>query len=270
MLKTSTKAIGLTAAAVLALTLGAVTPATAAVKPTFGNVSASNPGSVTVPSGSAKTKRITVKFDGPAAPSSNPSQITYGIYGADFYGPKIKLVKKNKGVKSRYVYTPSVSADTTSPTPAAGGTVSTRIWSHHTPGRYKVTIPVTQHDRRVSPTKNTTRSTTKYLTIKANTKVSRKSTSISGSGRTGKTWRVTVNAPNYQAGAKVTLYAKKKGAKKYKRVASGKLKSTSSSYSKTSKLKLPGKYTKKGSRAYVKVGSVTYAAGYKSSPQKVR
>jgi len=261
----------LAAAGATALVLSMSTPALAAENPTFGGLTVSNPGTATVPS-SAKgsTKKISVKFNGPLPPADKTYQISYGMYEADFYGPKITLSKKNKKLSSKYVSLPYLSASS-SASPTANNALEVKLSRYTTPGKYKITVPVTQHDRRVTPTKVTTLNSTKYLTVRANKKVSQSLTGLSGSGTLGKTWKVSMVAPAYQAGAKVTLYVKAKGKKKYKKVGATKtLKSSNSTYSKTSKLKLPGKYTKKGTKVYVKVKAVAYSGAYKSKPQKIK
>lgn len=243
----------------LALSLGG-SPALAAVKgSSLSKVSVSKPSATKPPTGSkAKNKGLTVKFDGPATSSSD--------YYIDY--PKIAVAKKNKGVKSKHVYKPYFSIPFTPQNPAKSSKVTAKIDKYTTPGKYKIRIPVTEYNWNTGAIN--TKSGVTYLTVKANTKTSKQLTSFSGSGRAKKTFTVRVNAPDYQSGAKVTVYHKAPGKKKWKKVKTGKLKA--SNYSSKATLKISKKHNiaGKGGKVYVKVGGVSYAGGYKTKSAKVK
>lgn len=254
---------GIAAVGVTALVLGFSTaPATAAVKATFGNVVAAEPGSVRVPSGStAATKSIAVAFDGPAATADNKYYMEFSDYG----DPKIEL--SHSRVSALRVDRPYLSGSYDALNPATLSAASLRVYSSTTPGRYKLTIPITRRNYIANTVTQAT--VVKYVTIKANTRVSKSGTDASGSGRTGRTWKIRVTAPEYQRGAKVAIYAKVKGSKKYRK-ASKTLRLKQSSYKSKATLKVPGKYTKKGTRFYIKVGGVSYSSGYKATGYRIR
>lgn len=239
--------------------------APAVVTGTFGNVKVSSAGNITPPNGTTpKTKNLSVTFDGPA-PSSNR---VYYMFDSSYYGPRVTVYKKNKGVKSANVIRPYVDGPSGQITPAAASTAKVSAYRYATPGKYKVTVPVSQ--RTYSPNAWNTKTATTYLTVKANAKTSKKMTSFYGSGYSGKTFKVRVTAPDYQTGAKVTVYFKAKGKSKYKKVATGKLKA-SSSVSKAS-INVSKKHNVAGKKGkiYVKIGSVTYAKGYKTGSASVK
>ncbi|MFT4219958.1 MAG: hypothetical protein QM611_05520 [Microbacterium sp.] len=259
MFSKSTKVVGIAAAAALALGLGITAPASAAVKgSSLANVAVSGSSSTTAPTKSTRTKAFTVTFDGPSG-----TYYAGKVSGSSVYPPTIKVHKKNKGVKSSRVVKPYVTSwpGGTPVSPASGFTVKFAVPKQVTPGVYKITFPVS----RVVSGSVTTVSATKYLTVKASTKNSRALTGASGSAKAHKTFPAKLTAPNYQAGAKVTVYYKAKGTSKYKKVKTGKLKA-GTSYS-TAKIKIAAKYNVggKGGRIKFKVGSVKYAPGYSKS-----
>lgn len=245
------------AAGAAALVLGlSSAPAMAAVTPSFGNVSATIASSTSVPSGSTTTryKDITLKFDGPAASTSNRYYNTF----ADYYGPKVASYKLNAGVKSTYLNKPSIEGVSGQLNPAASSTPRLRVSQYTTPGKYKLNVPVTQRNGSTV----VTQSGIAYITVNASTSISKQLTYASGSGRVGSTWSIKVAAPDYQSGAKTAIYAKLKGQKSYHKATTATTLKASTSGKSRATLKLPGKYTKKGTKFYVKVTSVSYAPGY--------
>ncbi|MBD9699974.1 hypothetical protein IGS67_10795 [Flavimobilis sp. GY10621] len=139
-----------------------------------------------------------------------------------------------------------------------------------TPGVYELRIPITQrsYDPATREYTDTVRYATKRVTINASTKVSFSDSSFRNYGWTvGKTATFYVTTPAYQHGAKVTLYYKKKGAKKYSKITSKTLKAKKGSYSARAELKTK-KLTKAG-HLYFKVSGVAYAPGYKTPKIKV-
>ena len=136
------------------------------------------------------------------------------------------------------------------------------------PGRYKITFPVTQSETVGYQTIKTVRYATATVTLNAKASVTRAASSILNFGWTvGRTATFDVTLPEYQAGAKVTLYYKKKGAKKYSKIVSKKLVVKKGSYSAKAELKTK-KLTKSG-HIYFKVSGVSYASGYKTKAAKV-
>lgn len=175
-----------------------------------------------------------------------------------------------KAIKTK-VKRPSAPSVTRPSTMTNGkNTFKLNVTKYTTPGVYEVSIPVTQYwkDREVTPTQY--RETVKYakarFTIKASTKNSRASTNVSSSSwRIGKTAKFTAYTPEYQKGAKVTLYYKKKGAKKYTKLTSSTVKVKNGLAKATLKTK---KLTRAG-HIYFKVSGVKYAPGYKTTVSKV-
>lgn len=237
-----------------------------AVTGTFSSVSVASGGSMTAPTSSSKPKKKNVKvtFNAPAANSYR----YYYMTDANYAGPKIKSAKRNKGIKTSYLSKPYVDGPLTQISPAHATKATISAYKYTSPGKYKVTVPVVQ--RSYYPTNTVVKSDSTYVTVKANTKTSKALTGLSGSARAGKTFPLTVKAPNYQAGAKVTVYYKAPGKKKYKKVSTGKLKAKNASYSKA-KINISKKYNLggKGGRVKVKVGGVTYAGGYTSASAKL-
>lgn len=257
---------GLAAAGAAALVLGLTSaPAMAAVKPTFGNVTATMSSSTNVPSGStAREKSITIKFDGPFD-SANPYNIRYYNTFADYYGPKANIYKRNAGVTGKYVSKPYISGVSAAMNPASSAKATMRIYSTTTPGKYKVYVPVTQRKGSAAVTKTAI----KYINVNASPTVSKSLTRAPGYGKVGHTWKIKVTAPNYQSGAKAVLYAKKKGQSSYHKASSTHtLKRTHNSKSYTY-LYLKGSYAKKGTKYFVKVGKVTYAPAYHGPLYKI-
>src|SRR6218665_2476296 len=247
----ATKKMGLgsiAAAGAVALVMGMGAPAMAA--PAYTAPVITGPATVTLPSKSSTKVNLSATFQGAAA-STN---LRYYWYDASYASPTVTLLDRNKKVKSsnvnavKYAYTNDYSS-TAVPGTAKG--INFSISPYTAPGKYRLNLPVTQ--KGYNPSSTQTLFGYKQITIKANSSYSKANTGLSGSGRVGKTWKVSMLAPAYQAGAKVTLYTKAKGQKKFKKVGAAKvLKNYNSTYSRTGKLKLSGKYTKKGSKVYVK------------------
>lgn len=139
-----------------------------------------------------------------------------------------------------------------------------------TPGVYELRIPIVQrsYDTATRIYTDTVHYAKKRVTINASTKVSLEESTFRNYGWTvGKTATFYVTAPAYQHGAKVTLYYKKKGAKKYSKITSKTLKAKKGSYS--AKAELNTKKLTKAGHLYFRVSGVTYAPGYKTPKAKV-
>lgn len=136
--------------------------------------------------------------------------------------------------------------------------ISVPIYSFTTPGKYRLTVRAVASQAVVA---------TGYadFTVLASTSYSRSHTNTSISGKVGRTRRTTfkVWAPRYQVGATAKVYYKFKGTKKFVKVAQGRL--NSAGYAKM--LTKKGKIRKAG-RYYIKIGGVTYAAGYNTTTIK--
>jgi len=228
---------------------------------------------VTLPAKGSKDVAFKVSFsgtasDGPSAYSDTNGDgawISYKAYDANFYGATIV---KTASIAKKAVYKPYLY-DTTNLVTGTNGGFSIRVYYFTTPGVYRVTVPVTQvyYPAAGGASTKTTRTAVVSFTVKANTKYSRAGTRLTSPGwRTGQTAKLTVTAPEYQAGGKVTLYIKKHGKKKYAKSVSGKLKRKGSS----SKVTLKKKGLSSGDKIYFKIGKVKYAAAYKTKNIKIK
>lgn len=267
--RTTFAGIALSTALIASLGLGAST-ANAAVSGTFGDVTTSNPGQITTPTTStAKTKSITVSFNGPAVNTNR----TYVMFDSAYDGPSVSIAKRNGGVSSAYVNKPYLDGPYTTLNPATTSVATFSAYKYTTPGQYKLTIPVSKRDyNTVTGTYTwTTLKTTKNITVNANPKTSKAETSAYGSGRAGKTFKASVTAPNYQAGAKVTAYYKAKGTSKWKKVKTTKLKKTNG-YSSKANLNISKKHNVggRGGKIYFKIGKVTFAGSYQTAAYNLK
>ena len=260
------KKIGLgsiAAAGAAALVMGLGTPAMAA--PPYTAPVISGPSAVTLPSSTVSKVNVSATFQG-AAPTAN---LKYYWYDAAYAGPSLTLLARNSKIRSSYVsaakyaYTNDYSS-TAVPGVATG--INFSVNPYTTPGKYRLNLPVTQ--KGYNPSSTQTLFGYKEITVKANTSFSKKRTYATGSPKYGRAFKVKVNAPYYQVGAKVTAYVKLPGKKKYKKVTSGYLKSSNSSTSKAS-LKISSKYNKNKARFYFKVSAAPYAGSYKTTTYKI-
>jgi len=207
---------------------------------------------------SSKKIDFTVTLTGPGAP-----------YSYAWGESKATMIERNKKIKSSYVQrTFNVSpVSFSAPTPGANYAFTGTVYSYiTTPGKYRISVPVLQKN---GSTVVSTRTATKNINIKASPTASKSRTSVYASGVVGRTWNAPVTAPYYQAGAKVAIYAKLKGQSSYHKATASKTLANSNSSSSKATLKIPGKYTKKGTRFYVKVSSAPYAPGYKRTGYKI-
>lgn len=250
--------------------LVATAPAHAAATPTFTGLSVSGVKSSYMLSSKTKEYAFTVNVSGTAADSSVTTDdngdglsVLYKPYDSEFYGPKVRTLSS----KIKNATAPSISAYPNNIVTGAN-TYKLRVSAYTSPGVYELAIPVTQQNWTVSPHGKVTKIVKKKVTIKANPKLSLAQTSYyAPSWRVGKTATITFNAPAYQHGGKVTLYYKKKGAKKYTKIVTKSLVAKKGSYRATAVLKTK-KLTKTG-HVYFKVSSVKYAKGYKTKAQKI-
>ncbi|MBD9699973.1 hypothetical protein IGS67_10790 [Flavimobilis sp. GY10621] len=265
-----------TAVAALALTLSgafvAVAPAQATTTPpaetttplaqaTFTSLTISGLKSKYALSAKGKEYKFVVNVTGTEADTSYTDtngdglKVRYTPYGDSPSYPSVTVVKSL--VKNPYK--PSISYPYTL---AAGKNVLVlKVSKYVSPGVYKITVPVKQTDSTTLPFVYTVKYVTKKVTINASPKLSTKATSLSApSWKAGKTAKLTITAPEYQRGALVTLYVKKKGAKKYVKHTSGKLKVKFT----RSKVLLKGKNLRVGDKIYFKIAKAKYAPAYKT------
>ncbi len=202
----------------------------------------------------------TVDDDGYEDLNGDGLGIDYRPYGLDFYGPKVKKVS----TRVKDPLTPRVWA----PDDVANGanTYQLKLPYYAAPGRYEVSIPVVQRNWSTSPATDVQRVVKARFNVNANTKYSKSSTFVSApSWKRGKTATFTIATPEYQRGGKVTLYWKKNGAKKYKKIKSATLKRSRT----ISKAVIKTKAVQGNGKIYFKVSGVKYAKGYKTGTYKI-
>lgn len=246
---------GVAAAGAAALVIGLAAPAMAAGTFDTSTPVVGGPSSLVLPKSGAANLTFTFQFEGPGAPNEYTAK------------PTTSLINRNARVKSSYVVSALdiSSGGKVEPGPPAYN-IPARLYAGYyvgskarlaTPGKYRVSIPVT------STLDNVVRTGHKDVTVTANTTVSKNATGFrSPSIRAGKTRTITVTAPYYQAGAKATAYFKAKGKKKFKKVGSATLNTSTADFSKA-RIKIPGKYTKTAGHIYIKISGAPYAPGYK-------
>ncbi|MEE9964412.1 MAG: hypothetical protein K4304_04875 [Propionicimonas sp.] len=182
---------------------------------------------------------------------------TFTINGtANGWGASVAIISTRVGVG--YRDTPTHLDYSGLPAIGHPFTVTVPITASTTPGRYRVKVEAIQSGATVG-------TGYAYFTVLASTSYSRSHTTTSISGKVGRTRRTTfkVWAPRYQVGATAKVYYKFKGTKKYVKVAQGRLNSTGYAKMLTKKGKI-----RKAGRYYIKIGGVTYAAGYKTTTIK--
>ena len=214
-----------------------------------------------------KSYKFTVNITGTAADTSHTDTngdgrtIRYSPYGERTAYPTVSVVKSSEKIN----FKPSISYPNT--LKSGKNTFKLEVKNYTSPGVYKITIPVRQTDSTTYPSVSTYKYVTKKVTINANSKISKKETTLSApSWKNGQTAKITFRAPEYQAGARVTLYVKKKGAKKYVKHTSKKLKRSYSS----SQVLLKGKNLRPGDKIYFKVAKAKYAPAYKTAVRTIK
>ncbi|MGP7961172.1 hypothetical protein ACTVCO_10250 [Sanguibacter sp. A247] len=250
--------------------LVATAPAYAATTPTFTGISVSGLKSSYTLSSKAKEYAFTVSVSGTAADKSvitddngDGLMVLYKPYDSQFYGPKVKTVSS----KIKDASAPRISSYPNNVVTGANR-YKLRISALTSPGVYEIAIPVTQQNWTTFPSTKVTKIVKKRVTVKAHPKLSLAATRYyAPSWRVGSTAKISFTAPAYQRGGKVTLYYKKKGAKKYTKVVSKTLVLKKGAYSSSAVLKTK-KLTKSG-RVYFKVSSVKYAKGYKTKTTSI-
>lgn len=221
------------------------------------------PAKIALPSGSTR-KTVSFTVNVPGTPSDG-SYTDVNLDGHEVWyqqSPSATVTVISSRVKP--TSTPWVNR----PTPITAGPLafSLDISRYNTPGLYEVAIPIKQLAYVNRQFVDSTLVATARFALYANTKASLADTSVfAPSWRNGETAKITFRAPAYQKGAKVTLYVKKKGKKKYVKLTSAKLKA--SSYQSQAKLK--GKNLRTGDKIYFKVATVKYAKGYKTKATKI-
>ncbi|NKX92942.1 hypothetical protein HF995_06570 [Sanguibacter hominis ATCC BAA-789] len=260
-------ALGTTLALTAGAALVATTPAQAAVARTHAVTIASNPGKVTTSSTSGgKSFKITATFSGTASDGGYSDKNGDGVglwYLASY--PELKLVSSRVASPNK-PYVVNVAKDS-NPVPGSKITATIRVSASTSPGVYSVTFPVKQLAYVGSQYVESTKMATAKFTVYANKKVSVSETSLASSyWRAGQTAKLTLRAPDYQRGAKATLYVKKKGKKKYVKHSTKKLREDG--YRSSAKFSV--KNLRKGDKLYFKVTKAKYAPAYKSTVAKVR
>jgi hypothetical protein len=260
-------ALGTTLALAAGTALVTTAPAQAASAGTHAVSITRNPGKVTTASTyGGKTFKITATLSGPASDDGYIDKTGDGIglwYSAQY--PDVKLVHSRVASPSK----PYVAHwdRPSSPVPGSKLTATIRVTSSTSPGVYKISFPVKQFAKIGTEYVESVKTATAKFTVTANKKVSLSETGLaSSSWRAGATAKLTLRAPEYQQGAKATLYVKKKGKKKYVKHSTKKLREDG--YRSSAKFKV--KNLRKGDKLYFKIAKAKYAPAYKSKVAKVR
>lgn len=273
-----TRRIGLIAATAVLSAAGLIAPsapAQAATPPTpLGTVTVSGlPAEIAVPfdgTWSASTVvPLTVSFSGEPTDKSDANQdgwtVAYGAFDGEYYSAKVETVDAH--TQSPYRPTIESPAAVDANTPA---TYNLKVEADTTPGRYRITIPITQGIGGKANNYSTTRTTqaaSLEFNVIANTQAVYAQTGYSMRGKFSKKskWTGSANLPDYMVGATVKVYYKAKGKKKYSVVATGKLNASGDTALKTKK----GAIRKKGD-AYLSVGAVAYVPAFATKAVKVK
>ena len=274
---TTPRIVAAVASAALLLTMS-VAPASAAA-PTAGtfNVTGTTASKIRTPTilkaGTTPHREIKLSVNVSGTPSDvgyddsngDGATVGYSAYGGTTYPKIVALRTKEKRPSVPYL---------TSPTRMKSGsnTFRVHVGIYTTPGLYEARIPVTQtfYPAGKYTSTKTTRTVKVRFQVIANTKTSKTSTrAASSSWRKGKTATIRLSAPEYQQGARVAMYYKKKGAKNYAKLGTKKvtMQKKYGRYNSTAIFKTR-KLTKSGTIIF-KISSVKYAKGYKSRTVKV-
>lgn len=241
------------AIATLALCLGPVAPAQAA-EADLGTPKISGLKTIKLPKSSGKAK-FTVRFSGGTSKSY--------AYTARTETEEIHSIQRINVLRTFATPPKTLKA-------GAKNTFTIDTNQRNSPGKYRMTVTVFQSiDGRAVAHANTSQT----YTVRANTTVSKRNSSVGGTGKAKKKFTAFVSAPAYQSGGKVTLYFKAAGKKKWKKVGTGKLKHDNyTGTASTAKINVSKKHNVagKGGKLYAKIGAVKYASGYKTPSYKVR
>lgn len=217
--------IALAAASALvagSLTLAPASPARAAVA--FGNLKIAAIPTRTVPLANT-TVRLSITFTGPAATSDVAYRPWHTSPAGKSVPATVAVVATNH---ARTLDVPTV----TSPATIAPGTplaYSLTLTPYKTPGRYRLTIPIQQLTRNTVTgrwAKVEISASVEFDVIANKILTSAPTWSVlTGSGTFSKKsrWSWKFSGPDYEAGARIKVYFRAKGAKKYTVVASGTL-----------------------------------------------
>lgn len=210
----------------------------------------------TIPKSGTKEYTFKVSITGTAA----GDDVEYKPQDADFDGAEIVNLKtKVKSPYRIYVYQPSRLK-------TGSNTYSFRLPSYASPGKYELRVPVTQNDWSTSPKTSVTKVAKVRFEVWANKSATAAATRYYLTPfQKGKTAKFEFKAPEYEKGAKVTLYYKPKKAKKYKKLVTKTLKVKNGSAQailKTKKIWV-------GDKFYFKVGATSWAKSYKTRVDKI-
>lgn len=225
---------------------------------------AETPKSVTVPYGTSSSTDVAVKvtFNGAAADpgDSNGDKITVTYAPTDAKGNGATIKKAASRVKSPTAPTVVGSPSATNLAPGVAQTYTFRVVTATTPGRYTLSVPITQTivDGNTGKTTKTTKVGKASFNVTANTSYSvDNSDLVSMHGYLGKKFSVKITAPTYTYGAKATVYFRASSASKFTAVGSGKVNKSGVASFKTKK----GRIRTSGT-VYFKVGAISYSPSY--------
>ncbi|MBP1326092.1 hypothetical protein JOF28_001324 [Leucobacter exalbidus] len=190
-------------------------------------------------------------------------------YYTNYNYVKMANLKRNPGVKSANVIRPRV--DSKKVYANQWNKASLSVGRYTTPGRYSLKVPVTE--RKYSSAgyyqgETTRSSVSQNFSVYAHTANSRNDSWISGYSNRNGSFNVNVYAPDYQSGARVSVWYKAKGKTTYKKVANGTLEATSYASKAAIRVKSMHKL-RAGGYVYVKVEGVSYAPAYKTASGKI-
>jgi hypothetical protein len=248
---TMTRRVSLVAATALLAGVGLVAPSSVATAaPAVAITRVAGPTTIRVPATSTRYA-YSMSFTGPAPSYPNTY---YTPYSTSYSGPSVSVVSSRDSAAYKPYISTSQSSSTM--TPSRPVVYSMTLNQYTTPGRYKVTIPIAY---RASTDVNASRAF--IVNVIANSAITESLDYFNMYGTFSKRsrWQVQYSGPTYVRGAKLSIYYKAKGKKKYTKIGSKTLNSVGDASFKLKK----GKVRKTG-KLYYKLSAVAWAPAMKS------
>lgn len=191
------------------------------------------------------------------------NNLSYRAFASDYTGPSVLTVRSQQAANHTKPYLGTTAG---SITPGTAVPYSLEIGTYTTPGRYRLTFPISQSTWTGSSYAKVDKSATVEINVVANSSRTLASSSLYGSGKMSSKskWSWSYYGPEYVRGATIKIYYKAKGKKKYTKIASAKLNASGDASFKSGK----GKIRKTGYAYYV-ITAVPYSAQVKSATYKI-